>query len=95
MRRTLSRVPGLPLNLFLQPRSSPTAGWRSAFARKDAWERSRITGWDARCTAESERFGSVLHKVLTSVPEMNTVLGFLNVTFNLFSFYCGVWLSLI
>lgn len=60
----------------LSPAEEFTGGWLSALARKDAWEGSRITGGDARCTAESECFGSVLPRVLTSVPEMNTLLDF-------------------
>lgn len=37
----------------LSPAKELPDGWLSALARKDAWERSGITGWDARCPAES------------------------------------------
>lgn len=44
------------LNLVLQPEEfllSAADGWLSALVGKDAWERSRITVWDARYTPKS------------------------------------------
>lgn len=48
--------------------------WRSAFAGKDALERIRIAVGDNRDTAKSRGALAVLLKVLTSVPEMTTLL---------------------
>lgn len=56
VRVNFKLAPGLTLNLVLQPEqfllSSAKAGFLPLW-KKDAWERSRITVWDARYTSKS------------------------------------------
>lgn len=79
----------LTLDLFLQGEelAGEEKAWLSAFGRKDALERRRITFRDASHTAKSRGTLARLFKVLASVSEMTVLFLFSKACTSIYFYY--------